>query len=66
MAIIILGIIHPILYLKHNVSETVFCLRLQVVSTHLDQIDRDRRQRLALSVGPPEYGGRIQSPKVVF
>jgi hypothetical protein len=37
----ILDIIHrPVLYSKHDVSETEFCLRLQVESAQLSQIDR--------------------------
>jgi hypothetical protein len=36
-----LDIIHrPIYITKHNVSETGFCLRLQVKSTQLGPIDR--------------------------
>jgi hypothetical protein len=30
----------PVFYLKHNVSETGFCLRLQVKPTQLGPIDR--------------------------
>jgi hypothetical protein len=34
-------IIHrPVAYLKHDILETGFCLRLQVVPTQLGQIDR--------------------------
>jgi hypothetical protein len=32
-----------VFYLKHDVSETWFCLRLQVVPTQLDAIDRASR-----------------------
>jgi hypothetical protein len=32
---------HPFFYLKHNISETVFCLRLQEKPTHLGPIDRE-------------------------
>jgi hypothetical protein len=31
---------HPVYFSKHNVSETRFCLRLQVKPTQLDPIDR--------------------------
>jgi hypothetical protein len=60
--ITILGTIHrAVLYLKHNISETGFYLRLQEVPTL-------RRQGLALSVGTTEYvplgdGDKIQSQK---
>jgi hypothetical protein len=48
-----MDIIHrPVFYLKHNVLETGFCLRLKVEPTELSQIDRAslylRRQRPAL------------------
>jgi hypothetical protein len=33
-------IYRPVFYLRHNVSETEFCLRLQVEITQLDPIDR--------------------------
>jgi hypothetical protein len=40
--IMFLDIIHcPFSNLKHNVSETGFCLRLQVEPTQLDPMDRD-------------------------
>jgi hypothetical protein len=36
-----LDIIHrPVFYLKYNVSETEFCLRLQVEPTELGPMDR--------------------------
>jgi hypothetical protein len=39
--IIILDIIYfPVFYLKHNISETGFCFRLQVVPSQLGPIDR--------------------------
>jgi hypothetical protein len=38
----------PIFYLKHNASESGFCLRLPVEPT---QFHRVRRQGLALSIG---------------
>jgi hypothetical protein len=50
-----MDIIHrPIYYLKHNISETGFCLGLHVESTQLGPIYRASLsgQRLALSVGP--------------
>jgi hypothetical protein len=38
--ITILDIIHrPVLYLNHDISETGFCLRLQVEPTDMGQID---------------------------
>jgi hypothetical protein len=38
---VFLDIIHrPVFYLKHKVSETGFCLRLQVIPTQLGPIDR--------------------------
>jgi hypothetical protein len=58
ITIIIVDIIHrPVFYLKDKVSETVFCLRLQVETTQMDPIDRAisscfRRQRLTISIGP--------------
>jgi hypothetical protein len=37
---IILSVIHrPVFYLKHDVSETGFCLRLQVIRTQLSPFD---------------------------
>jgi hypothetical protein len=37
----ILDIIHrPVFYLKHSFSETEFCLRLQVESTQVGQMQR--------------------------
>jgi hypothetical protein len=39
-----LDIIHsPFFYLKHDVSETTFCLRLQVETAQLGTIDRDSK-----------------------
>jgi hypothetical protein len=39
----ILGFIHrPGFYLKHDVSETTFCLRLQVLLTQLGHFSGDR------------------------
>jgi hypothetical protein len=36
----ILGIIHrPVFYLKHDVSETRFCLRLEVEPTRMGRIE---------------------------
>jgi hypothetical protein len=41
ITITILDIIHrPVFYLKHNVSEAVFCLRLQVEPIQLGPIHR--------------------------
>jgi hypothetical protein len=41
ITIAILDIIHrPVFHLKHNVSETGFCLRIQVEHTQLGLIDR--------------------------
>jgi hypothetical protein len=41
VSIIILEIVHPsVVYLKHDVSETGFCLRLEVIPTQLSPIDR--------------------------
>jgi hypothetical protein len=41
MTITILDIIHrPVFYLKHDVSETEICLRLQMEPSQLDPIDR--------------------------
>jgi hypothetical protein len=40
ITIIILDITHrPALYLKRNISETVFCLRLQILPTQLVSLD---------------------------
>jgi hypothetical protein len=40
ITVAVLVIIHrPVFYLKRDFSETGFCLRLQVESTHLDPID---------------------------
>jgi hypothetical protein len=48
--ITILDIIHrPVFYLKHNVSDTGLCLRLQVEHTQLSQID-------GISLCCPEIG----------
>jgi hypothetical protein len=42
ITITILDIIQrPVFYLKYDVSETAFCLRLQVESTQLCPTDRD-------------------------
>jgi hypothetical protein len=61
VTITVLDIIHhPVFDLKHDVSETGFCLRLLAGPTQLSPIDR-LRQRLAQV--PPEGGERIQSPK---
>jgi hypothetical protein len=58
----------PVYFLKHNVSETGFCLRVQVKPTQLGPIDRAsvythleagtgvRRQGLSLSTGPNWVG----------
>jgi hypothetical protein len=40
ITITILNIIRPVFYLKHDVSETRFFLRLQVETTHLGSVDR--------------------------
>jgi hypothetical protein len=40
---------HRVFHIKHNVSETGFCLRLQVEATQLGPV---QRQRLALSLKP--------------
>jgi hypothetical protein len=41
IAITILDIIHrPVFYIKRNVSETRFCLRIQVVHIQLNPIDK--------------------------
>jgi hypothetical protein len=51
ITITILYIIHrPVLYLKQDVSETRFCLRLQAEPTQLGQIDRTS---LSLSLRTP-------------
>jgi hypothetical protein len=61
--IVFLDMIHRPVLFKHNISETGFCLRLQVEPTQLEIathcIDGDH---LSLKV-PPEVGDRIQSPK---
>jgi hypothetical protein len=52
MTISILDIIHrTVFYLKHDVSETAFCLRIQVEPTQLGQ------------ASPPEDGNILQYPK---
>jgi hypothetical protein len=61
--ITILDIIHrPAVYLKHNVSETRLCLRLQVEPSQLFPFDGGslmvRNEKVQ-----PEVGYRIQSPK---
>jgi hypothetical protein len=52
----ILDIINPsVLYLKHNVSKTGFCLRLHVEPIEWDPIDKlglHLRRQLALFTGP--------------
>jgi hypothetical protein len=54
-SVTILDIIHrPVFYLKRNVSETGFCLRLQLVS--LRTLGPNEQV-------PPEGGDKIQSPK---
>jgi hypothetical protein len=57
ITITILGIIHrPVFYLKHDVSETEFCLRLEVEPTHLGPIDPDWNEREELYLlGQTEY-----------
>jgi hypothetical protein len=61
VATTILDIIHlPLSYLKHNVSETGVCLRLQVDATQSTEL-------LPVSGTeqvPSEDGDRIQSPKM--
>jgi hypothetical protein len=53
----ILGIMHrPVFYLKLYVSETGFCLRLQVGPTHLGQLD------ITILCFRTVDGDRIQSP----
>jgi hypothetical protein len=48
--------LRPVYISNHNVSETGFCLRIQVKSTQLGRIDRAspylRRQGVALSIRP--------------
>jgi hypothetical protein len=61
ITITILDIIHrPVFCLKHNVSETGFCLRLQLQPTQVVPTDRARfylrRQRRAVSVGSNRVG----------
>jgi hypothetical protein len=64
----ILDIIHCPVFYYSNVSETGFCLGLQVEPTQLGPIDRAvsgavvcvRRQRLSLSVGPNWAGYNIR------
>jgi hypothetical protein len=42
MTIAILDIVHrPVTYLKHDISETGFCVRLQVEASKLGLIERD-------------------------
>jgi hypothetical protein len=63
VTITILDIIHhPVFDLKHDVSKTGFCLRLQAGPTQLSPIYSYRlRQRLAQV--PLEGGDRIHFPK---
>jgi hypothetical protein len=59
IAVTILNIIHrPVFCLKHNVSETGFCLLVQVEPTQLSPIDRS-----SPCLRPPADGERIQSQK---
>jgi hypothetical protein len=61
-----MDIVHyPVFYLKHNVSETAFCLHLQVELTQLAPKDRDRLglRQGANWVGSTCGGDRIQSTK---
>jgi hypothetical protein len=64
IAITILDIIHrPVFYLKDDVSETGFCLCLQ-----LEPVQVGQYKNQSLSPEPPEnispeYGNIIQSPK---
>jgi hypothetical protein len=53
-------IYRPVFYLKHNLSETAFCLRLQVEPV--------RRQKLALSIGSNWTGSTVitQAANVTF
>jgi hypothetical protein len=55
----------PVYFSKHNVSETGFCLRLQVKPTQLGPIDRDSP---CLRIGPnfTEDGDRIISETSCF
>jgi hypothetical protein len=68
MTITILDIVHrPVFNLKHDVSETVFCLHLQEEPTMLRPVDRASLPppRLLGSTewSPPEYVDTTQSPK---
>jgi hypothetical protein len=63
ITITILDIIHRSgFYLEHNVSQTVFCLRLQVKPAQLSPIGKASlspdvvRERLGLSIGPNQIG----------
>jgi hypothetical protein len=64
ITITILDIIHrSIFYLKQNVSETGFCLRLQVESIQLYRIDTaSLRLRPLYMLGPAQYVPRRQDP----
>jgi hypothetical protein len=60
ITITILDVIHcPVYYLKHGISETGFCVCLQVELTEVDLVDRaslylqmGQKQRIAVSVAP--------------
>jgi hypothetical protein len=59
ITITILNNIHrPVFYLKHDVSDTEFCLRLQVESTQMCPVDRasicGSETEANYLTGPPE------------
>jgi hypothetical protein len=63
LTITILGTIYrPVLYTKHNISETGVCLRFQVEPTQLNPLDRTSLY-VSRSRSSPEDGHRILSPK---
>jgi hypothetical protein len=65
ITITILDIIRcRVLYWKHNVSETRFCLRLQVEPTQLGPIDEANLCLRSSRVGSPEDGDKILSQKL--
>jgi hypothetical protein len=70
IAITILDIIHlPLFYLTHSVSETGFCLRLQVVHTRLGPIEWASlclRRQTPTEYVPPGNSAGIQFPKFMF
>jgi hypothetical protein len=64
ITITILDIIHRLVfYLKHDVSEAGFCLRLQTEPTQMGLIEEPSLSQDPSGQVPHEDGDKIQSPK---